>query len=190
VEADAEREALRPSVWPGRCHWQRASAARVKHLHRLLRRAIHRPTREFCSRRKKSPTSVCRLSTCSIKRTRVFPASSSLPDMVVAAVVDTAAAAVDMVVAVMGAPRADAATAVEAAAAEDAASADVEEAAADAEAAACGSQASACAEFPLRMASCLIRRTLFISRLDCSARQNSPLGPSRLIEDAIQRMSM
>ena len=47
--------------------------------------------------------------------------------MVVAAVVDTAAAAVDMVVAVMGAPRTDAATAVEAAGAEDAASEDVED---------------------------------------------------------------
>jgi hypothetical protein len=127
VEAEAEREALRPSVWPGRCHWQRASAARVKHLHRLLRRAIHRPTREFCSRRRKSPTSVFRLSTCLIKRTRVFPASSSLPAMVVAAAVDTVAAAVDMVVAVMGAPRTDAATAVEAAGAEDAASEDVED---------------------------------------------------------------
>ena len=75
-----------------------------------------------------SPTSVFRLSTCSIKRARVFPASNSLPDMVVAAVVDTAAAAVDMVVvAVMGAPRTDAATAVEAADAEDAASEDVED---------------------------------------------------------------
>ena len=49
--------------------------------------------------------------------------------MVVAAVVDTAAAAVDMVVvAVMGAPRTDAATAVEAADAEDAASEGVEDA--------------------------------------------------------------
>jgi hypothetical protein len=48
--------------------------------------------------------------------------------MVVAAVVDTAAAAVDMVVvAVMGAPRTDAATAVEAADAEYAASEDVED---------------------------------------------------------------
>ena len=48
--------------------------------------------------------------------------------MVVAAVVDTAAAAVDMGGgAVMGAPRTDAATAVEAAGAEDAASEDVED---------------------------------------------------------------
>jgi hypothetical protein len=47
----------------------------------------------------------------------------------VAAVVDTAAAAADMVVvAVMGAPRTDAATAVEAADAEDAASEGVEDA--------------------------------------------------------------
>jgi hypothetical protein len=63
--------------------------------------------------------------------------------MVVAAAVDTAA------VAVMGVPRMDAATDVEAAAAVGAASGDVEEAAADVEAAAdaaCGSRASEFAE--------------------------------------------
>jgi hypothetical protein len=64
----------------------------------------------------------------------------------VAAVVDTAAAAVDMVVvAVMDAPRTDAATAVEAAGAADAASA-AAEVVADAAVAACGSQASEFAE--------------------------------------------